>query len=335
MKPPDTLFALVESFFCDYLQKVRGASAHTVAAYRDAMMLFLRFLAQHRAVPVGRLRLADLQAEVVAAFLQHLEAHRGNGVATRNCRRIALRAFFQHVLRHDPVHASQYARVLALPAKRCPPITPRYLEPRQMRHLLAQVDRGTFQGQRDYALLLFLYNTGARISEAVTVRPADFQLMPPYQVRLLGKGRKERFCPLWPATLRVLKPLLAPRDSTRADTLFCNARHHALTRHGAQYILTKYATRAAASDPTFPKHISPHVLRHSCACALLQAGVDLTVIRDYLGHASITSTTRYARSNLKMKREALASFWEEAGLSTPRSSPWRPSKSLLSFLTAL
>ncbi len=335
MKPPDTLFVIVESFFCDYLQKVRGASPHTVAAYRDAVMLFLQFLAQRRGVPVGHLRLADLQSDVVAAFLQHLEEQRGNCIATRNCRRIALRAFFQHALRHDPIHAHQYARVLALPAKRCPPTTPCYLEPRQMRHLLAQVDRSAIRGRRDYALLLFLYNTGARVSEAVAVRPSDLQLVPPYQVRLLGKGRKERFCPLWPATFRVLKPLIERRDPAAAHTLFCSARHHSLSRHGAQYILTKYAARAAALDTTFPKHISPHVLRHSCACALLQAGADLTVIRDYLGHASITSTARYARSNLNMKREALASFWEEAGLSTPRSAPWRPSKSLLSFLSTL
>ena len=335
MKPAEPLFALVESFFCDHLQKVRGASPHTVAAYRDAVMLFLQFMADRRAVPVGRLRLIDLQADVVAAFLQHLEDKRRNCIATRNCRRIALRAFFQHALRHDPIHASQYARVLALPAKRCAPVTPRYLEPHQMRHLLAQPDRGAERGQRDYALLLFLYNTGARVSEAVTLHRADLQLTPPYQVRLLGKGRKERFCPLWSATFHAIKPLLDQRDGANTDAVFRGARHNTLTRHGAQYILTKYAARAAAQDATFPKHISPHVLRHSCACALLQAGVDLTVIRDYLGHASITTTTRYAKTNLKMKRNALASFWDQAGLSAPRSAPWRPTKSLLTFLSSL
>lgn len=335
MKPTDPLFALVETFFCDHLQKVRGASPHTIAAYRDAVMLFFQFLADRRAVPVGRLRLADLQADVVGAFLQHLEDERRNSIATRNCRRIALRAFFQHALRRDPIHASQYARILALPAKRCAPPTPRYLEPHQMRHLLAQPDRGITRGQRDYALLLFLYNTGARVSEAVAVHRPDLQLIPPYQVRLLGKGRKERFCPLWPATLRAIKPLLDQCESEHAEAVFRSARKNALTRHGAQYILSKYATRASAQDPTFPKKLSPHVLRHSCACALLQAGVDLTVIRDYLGHVSITSTTRYAKTNLKMKREALANFWERAGLSAPRAAPWRPTKSLLTFLSSL
>jgi len=204
-----------------------------------------------------------------------------------------------------------------------------------MRHLLAQPDRSAAHGQRNYALLLSLYNPGPRVSEAVAVHRPDLQLTPPYHVRLLGKGRKERFCPLWPATLRAIEPLLERRETEHADAVFRSARHNALTRHGAQYILTKYATRASAQDATFPKHISPHVLRHSCACALLQAGVDLTVIRDYLGHASITSTTRYAKTNLKMKREALANFWEQAGLSAPRSAPWRPTKSLLTFLSSL
>lgn len=335
MKAADPLFALVETFFCDHLQKVRGASPHTISAYRDAVMLFLQFLADRRAVPVGRLRLVDLQADVVAAFLQHLEDKRRNCIATRNCRRIALRAFFQHALRHDPIHASQYARVLALPAKRCAPTAPRYLEPHQIRHLLAQPDRTTAPGQRDYALLLFLYNTGARVSEAVAVRRPDLQLIPPYQVRLLGKGRRERLCPLWPATLRAIKPLLDQPESGHVAAVFRSARHRALTRHGAQYILSKHAVRALGQDATFPKHISPHVLRHSCACALLQAGVDLTVIRDYLGHASITTTTRYAKTNLKMKSEALANFWEQAGLSAPKSAPWRPTKSLLTFLSSL
>lgn len=335
MKSADPLFALVETFFCDHLKKVRGASPNTIAAYRDAVMLFFQFMADRRAVPVGRLRLVDLQADMVAAFLQHLEDQRRNCVATRNCRRVALRAFFQHALRHDPIHASQYARVLALPSKRCAPTTPRYLEPHQMRHLLAQPNRKAALGQRDYALLLFLYNTGARVSEAIAVRQPDLQLTPPFQVRLLGKGRKERFCPLWPATLRAIKPLLDRRETGHADAVFRSARNHELTRHGAQYILTKYAARAAGQDASFPKNISPHVLRHSCACALLQAGVDLSVIRDYLGHASITTTTRYAKTNLRMKREALANFWKQAGLSAPRSAPWRPTKSLLTFLSSL
>lgn len=188
MKASDTLFPLVQSFFCDHLKKVRGASPHTVAAYRDAMRLFLQFLADRRGLPVARLQLTDLEVEAVAAFLQHLEEQRHNSIATRNCRRIALRAFFQHALRQDPSRASQFDRVLALPPKRCTQPLPRSLEPSQMRRLLAQPNRRTLSGQRDYALLLFLYNTGVRISEAVAVCRRDLQFVVPYHVRVQGKG---------------------------------------------------------------------------------------------------------------------------------------------------
>jgi site-specific recombinase XerD len=207
-----------------------------------------------------------------------------------------------------------------------------------MRLLLEQPNRHTPSGQRDYALLLFLYNTGARVSEAVAVCRRDFQFTPPYQARLLGKGRKERFCPLWPDTVHAIKPLLFPGDSASeepSDAAFRGTRRNPLTRHGATYILAKYATAAAGQDPTFPKRVSPHMLRHSCACALLQGGVDLTVIRDYLGHASIVTTSRYANSNLKLKRDALANFWNRAGLAPSGATPWKPTKSLFSYLAAL
>lgn len=333
----DPLFALVQSFFGEHLTKVRGASAHTIAAYRDALKLFLQFAAQQRSVALERLCLDDLQAETVAAFLQHLERDRKNSITTRNCRRIALRGFFQHALRHEPSRASQYARVLALPAKRSAPTAPRYLEPQQMRLLLAQPDRRRPQGQRDYALLLFLYNTGARISEAVAIRRRDLQFVPPFHVRLLGKGRKERICPLWPDTIDAIKPLLArgSGEADPADVVFRSIRPDPLTRHGATYILAKHVVSVRRQDSTFPKRVSPHTLRHSCACALLQAGVDLTVIRDYLGHASIVTTSRYANTNLKLKRDALATFWNHAGLTAPKTAPWRPGKSLLSYLSSL
>lgn len=334
MRPANPLFAIVQSFFDEHLKKVRGASSHTIAAYRDALKLFFRFVADESGVSTDRLSVGDLHADNVSAFLQHLEKDRHNQVSTRNCRRIALRCFFQHALRQDPVHSGQYARVLALPPKRSARNAPRYLEPHQMRLLLDQPNRRTTSGQRDFALLLFLYNTGARVSEAVAVSHGDFQLTPPYQVHLLGKGRKERYCPLWSDTVHAIKGLLAG-GAPATGTVFRGIRGNALSRHGATYIVTKHAKSAVQADPTFPHHVSPHMLRHSCACALLQAGVDLTVIRDYLGHASIVTTSRYANSNLKLKREALANFWHRAGLAPSHTSVWRPTKTLLSYLAAL
>lgn len=333
----DPLFAIVQSFFDEHLTKVRGASAHTIAAYRDTLKLFLQYVAQQQGVTFEKIHLGYLNASTAAAFLQHLEHDRGNGIATRNCRRIALRGFFQHALRHDPTRASQYAQVLALPAKRGAPTVPRYLEPHQMRLLLAQPDRRHPRGQRDYALLLFLYNTGARISEAVTVRLRDLQLVTPFHVRLFGKGRKERICPLWPDAVTALKPLITSADNNGdpATPVFRGTRSLPLTRHGATHLIGNYAAAAKRHDETFPKRVSPHTLRHSCACALLQAGVDLTVIRDYLGHASIVTTSRYANSNLKLKRTALDTFWKHAGLSAPRATPWRPTRSLITYLSSL
>ena len=218
-----------------------------------------------------------------------------------------------------------------------PTTVPRYLEPHQMRLLLAQPDRRHPRGQRDYALLLLLYNTGARISEAVAIRGRDLQLAPPSHVRFFGKGRKERLCPLWPDTISALKPLLAraavPTDP--AEPVFRGAHSDALTRHGATHLLAKYVALARGHDATFLKRVSPHTLRHSCACALLQAGVDLTVIRDYLGHASIITTSRYANTNLRLKRAALSTFWKHAGLTAPKTPLWRPTKSLLTYLSTL
>jgi integrase/recombinase XerD len=187
---------------------------------------------------------------------------------------------------------------------------------------------------RDYALLLFLYNTGARVSEALGVRLQDLNLGPPRQVRLRGKGQKERICPLWPQTTSALKRLLSP-DAPVSAPLFLNQHGQPLTRHGVLRLLRKYSTRLNRSRPFPHRPLHPHLLRHSCAVALVQAGVDLTVIRDYLGHASIATTNRYVSTNLKMKREALTAFWERAAISKPVSHPWKPSAKLLDLLRSL
>ena len=270
----------------------------------------------------------------VLTFLEELERQRSNSIRTRNCRLIALRCFFKHALRHDPDHAEQYARILAVAAKKAPQPVCVYLEPEEMKILLSQPDQQSALGVRDYALLLFLYNTGARVSEALGVRLQDLSLEPPRQVRLRGKGQKERICPLWAQTTSALKRLISSERLAGAP-LFLNHRGQPLTRHGVLRLLRKYSTRLGRSQ-TFPRRVlHPHLLRHSCAVALLQAGVDLTVIRDYLGHASIATTNRYVSTNLKMKRDALTAFWERAGISKPASKPWKPSTKVLELLRSL
>ena len=207
--PTESLLDLTQRFFHQYLQRTRGASAHTLRAYRDTLKLFFLFLAQQKRTRIAQLTLDDIQAEAVLAFLQDVESRRGNSAATRNCRLAALRSFAQHLLRHDVTRAGQYSRILAVPTKRATLRTAVYLEPEEARAVIAAVDRRVPNGNRDYALLLFLYNTGARVSEALAVRAGDLRLERPRQVRLLGKGRKERICPLWPDTASALRRLFA------------------------------------------------------------------------------------------------------------------------------
>lgn len=330
----DALLALVQRFFADHLRCVRGASEHTVRAYRDALRMFFVFLAESNGRSIAELELDDVRADAVLAFLHHLESKRGNGAVTRNCRLAAIRSFADHLLRHDVTRAEQYGRILAIPTKRAASRLITYLEPEDVRAVIATVDDRAPANRRDRALLLLLYNTGARISEALALRPRDLQLERPRQVRLYGKGGKERICPLWAETAAALRML--PMDTSTDSPIFRSSRGAHLTRDGAAYIIEKHVGRAAKSRPALRRRrVTPHVLRHSCAVALLQAGVDVSVIRDYLGHASVATTSRYITTNLEMKREVLKAFWARAGLdhrSTPR---WRPSSKLLAFLSSL
>ena len=334
---PDRLLTLIESYFNDHLRRVRGASTHTVRAYGHAVRLFLLFLAAQLRRPISSLGLDDITVDQVLAFLDHVEVVRGNQPTTRNCRLAAIRGFVEHVLRHDISRAEQYRRILAIRAKRARQRPVEYLEPEHIQVLLGQPDRRSPLGFRDYALLLFLYNTGARISEALGVTFDDLRLAPPRHVRLRGKGSKERICPLWKETASALGHLLSKTDGEEGSApVFRSATGRPLSRDGAAYLLSKYVKIAAERLPALRRRrVSPHVLRHSCAVALLQAGVDLTVIRDYLGHASVATTGRYLATNVEMKREVLQAFWSRAGLTHRRKQRWRPAPSVISFLSSL
>jgi site-specific recombinase XerD len=199
--------------------------------------------------------------------------------------------------------------------------------------VIGAVDTSSPRGCRDHALLLLLYNTGARIGEALAVRSSDLRLDHPRQVRFLGKGRKERLCPLWPETATALRRIIRVEGN---GVLFQSHRGTPLTRDGAAYLLQKYVRLAAKSNAA-PRlrRVTPHMLRHSCAVALLQAGVDVTVIRDYLGHASVSTTSRYITTNLQMKRKVLDAFWNRAGLDPTATRKWHASPKLLAFLKTL
>ena len=330
------LFAQVEAYFTEFLPRQRGASVHTIRAYRDALALLFTFVAKHQRRGVHSLQLNDLDADTVTRFLDHIELERSNSAATRNCRRAAIRGFFKHLLRNDIAHAQQYMRVLAIPAKKARQKPATYLEPQDARLIISMPDQRTHDGWRDYTLLLFLYNCGARVSEAAGLRWDDLQLVAPRQVRLRGKGKKERLLPLWPETAKALHRLRAMTHGADEQSVFSNRHSQPITRDGIAYVLSKHAAAAAQTNPALQrKHITPHVLRHSCAVALLQSGTDITVIRDYLGHASVATTGRYITTNLQMKRDAMQAFWKKAGIEPAATKAWKPKADLLRFLQSL
>jgi len=331
------LFSLVESFFVDYLRRQRGASVHTVRAYRDALKLLFEFVAKRRRREVSSLNLSDFDADAVAEFLDHVENGRKNSATTRNCRRAAIRCFFKHLIRNDLEHSQQYMRVLAIPAKRARERSVAYLEPRDVRAVIAIPDRRTADGQRDYALLLFLYNSGARVSEAIDVRWEDVHLSAFRQVQLRGKGKKDRTVPLWKETADALFRLRKSVEGHDRQHIFLNRAGLPLTRCGVAYIIDKHVSAAAErGNPRLArKKVTPHVLRHSCAVALLQSGTDLVVIRDYLGHSSVSTTGRYLKTNLQMKRDALNTFWKHSGIGSAKGDRWKPTPNLLAFLHSL
>ncbi len=332
-----TLASALRGFFADHLPRVRGASPHTVRSYRDALALLLRFLAARRGRSVVDLDFDDLATDDLLAFLDHLEVDRCNDAATRNARLAAVHAFARYAAAGHPEHIELCQQLLAVPFKRARVRLVEYLEADEVRALLEAPDRTSLDGRRDHALLLTLFNTGARVQEILDLRPCDLQLVRPLQVLLRGKGRKERLCPLWPQTAEVLRALLSEQgfDPVVTAPLFRNHRGEPLTRFGVRYLLRKYACRAQSAAPTLAgKRIHPHTLRHTTAVHLLQAGVDLVTISHWLGHASVETTNRYAAVDLEMKRAALAKARPLAAVD-PALPAWRRDASILEWLEAL
>ena len=334
MKPADPFPALMHAFFYERLVQQRNVSAHTVRSYRDTWRLFLRFVAARDKRQVAQLALADLTAAKVAAFLNHGETERKVSIGTRNCRLVALRSFFCYVAEREPTAIAQCAEILHIPTKKDIKRAPYYLESSEIEAILAQPDRTCLEGQRDHALLTFLYNTGARIQEALDVYPAAIRFDAPMCVRLLGKGRKERICPLWPETVALLKALL--KRSPRADDepLFANRYGAPLGASGVRFKLAMYVRAAAQTAPSLSsKKVSPHTFRHAAAVHLVASGVDITVIRSWLGHADLETTNHYAQANLDTKREALARLEPSSKIKKPPR--WRRDASVLARLDSL
>lgn len=331
------LACALRQFFVEHLSGLRGMSPHTVRSYRDSIVLLLRFVATRQKCSIDKLDIEHIDNAAVIAFLQHIEAHRGNSPTTRNVRLAAIHALFRYVAGQHPNYLEHCQRVLGVPFKRARSRPIEYLEYEEIQAVLGAISRGTPCGRRDYALLATMFNTGARVQEIVALRPLDLQLFRPFHARLFGKGRKERVCPLWKQTAELLQCLIAERelDAYSTGTIFCNHRGLPLTRFGVRYILAKYCARARQVVPSLKgKRLHPHSMRHSTAVQLLKSGVDLVTISHWLGHASINTTNRYTTVDLETKRSAISKI-DPVGTAAPPSTLWRTDPSILKWLESL
>ena len=329
------LGAWVRRFLLDHLIGERNLSRNTQRSYRDTLALLLPYAAVQQKIPVDRLDVFELSSDVLRGFLNHLEQVRRCSIRTRNQRLAAVHAMARFIAEHSPEHIAWCSQIRAIPFKRFTRNELSYLDKPEMDALLATPDRRTDQGRRDHALLLFLYNSGARVSEAASLQIGDLNLRANQigDVQLRGKGRKMRRCPLWPATVNMLLDLI--RNRAPDQPVFLNRRGQAITRHGIHWMLRSYVRKASASHPSLLRRpISPHTIRHTTATHLLRSGVDINTIRAWLGHVSIDTTNIYAEIDLQRKAEILVH--SNPFSTTPTTNKrWKDDPSLLAFLRSL
>jgi integrase/recombinase XerD len=335
-----TLGALIHSFFVDHLQAQKGLRLASVRSYRDAMRLFLCFVAREARRPITRLSPQDLTCERVQQFLQHLEQERHNHIRTRNQRLAALHTFFEYLAQRAPEMLGICERITAIPVKRVAPPKTRYLERDEVSALLRGVPSTGRHAARDRALLLFLYNTGARAQEVAELRVRDLDVGPPPRVRLHGKGDKWRMCPLWAETARQLELLLQQYDRpvSPEGPVFASHPGRPLTRFGIYKIVRHHASTLPPNNPMAPKKsVSPHTFRHTAAVHLLESGVEINVVRGWLGHASLETTNRYAEITLRTKEAAMRTCEPpvDDADSARRRVVWRDDEALLKWLESL
>lgn len=329
---------LLTRYLGHYLPGQRNLSAQTIQSYRDTFKLLLRFCQSERGWAAEQVTLAQLDTPCIESFLRWLETQRHCSISTRNQRLAALRAFFRWISYEAPESVETVQHLLTIPWKKAPqPLVP-YLTPEALQSLLAQPDRATSTGRRDATLLAFLYDTGARVQEVIDVVVRDVRLETPAVVTLTGKGSKRRQVPLMSRTATLVAEYLSERGLQRADRgdhpVFYNSQHRPFTRVGITYILEKYVHRARDQGVSgFPESVTPHVIRHSKAVHLLQAGVNLIYIRDLLGHADVSTTQIYARADVELRRQALESV-QLPGTELPAVS-WTEDQGLLQWLNHL
>jgi len=331
MKDETLLGPWVRRFLLEHLVAERNLARNTQVSYRDTLALLLPFASKHGGRAIDRMTVEDLTPSVVRKFLDHLEHDRECSGVTRNQRLATIRSLARFIGMRSPAHVAWCAEIRATPFKKTAKTGVGYLEKAEMDALLAQPDRRTPLGDRDHALLLFLYNSGARADEAAKLTIDSLQLGAQSFVLLHGKGNKFRTCPLWPVTATSLSRLIVNRG--KSDAVFLNRSNQPLTRFGIHRLVTQYAERASRTVPSMAtKRVSPHTIRHTTAVHLLRAGVDINTIRAWLGHVSLDTTHVYAEVDMEMKAKALA----RVDISDLQSRPWRrPLPSLMKFLKTI
>jgi site-specific recombinase XerD len=327
-----TLAPTLQAFFTDRLRRQRQASEHTVAAYRDTFKLLLTFAQRRTGKAPSQLDLANLDAALVSAFLEYLEQERGNSVRTRNARLAAVHSLFRFAALTHPQDAAVIARVLAIPPKRFDRTLVTYLTEPETDALLTAPDQSTWTGRRDHALLAVATQTGLRVSELTSLTRADAHLGTGAHISTIGKGRKQRITPLTPGTVTILRAWLAEHYALPTDPLFPTRRGGRLSPDAVERRLAKHIVTAALTCPTLAeKRVSPHVLRHTAAMRLLNAGVDTTVIALWLGHENVATTQIYIHADLALKERALART-APAGTAPSR---YQPTDTVIAFLESL
>ena len=337
MKRTDFAICL-NKFLTDYLVNTRGSSVRTIDSYRYTFIYLLEYYSKERGISADRICLSDLTYESIIGFYKWLENEKRNSATTRNQRQSALHSFIRFLMYERPEYLSEYQRILGIPLKKAPQREISYLKTEGVKVLMEQVPIDQHNGLRDYVMLMLLYSTGIRVSELIEIKVKDLSLVTPSTLLVHGKGKKSRFVPLLNETLPIIRQYLKVMrfdcPEKMDEWLFLNHMNEKFTRQGVCYIIRKYAARARAENPELiPADMSPHKMRHTAAMELVTSGVDLIYIRDLLGHVSIKTTEIYAKTDSKLKREAIEAASKE--IVPNQDAKWENDTSLKEWLKTI
>ncbi len=336
MKPTDFAKYLTE-FLSVYLPSQKNVSKNTVCSYRDTFKLLITYCQDIHKIPAERITISLLSCEWIVGFLQWLETERRCSISTRNQRLAAIHSFFRYLQAEEPSGLHHFQKVISIPIKKAKKTTVEYLTPEALKLLLEQPDKHTVKGRRDLTLMSALYDTGARVQELIDIKVCDVILDSPAVVVLHGKGNKTRRVPVTKNTVSLLRAYLTENNLDKSwknqNPLFFNSQQHKLTKEGVAYILEKYAESARKSSTIVPAKVKPHIIRHSKAMHLLQAGVNIIYIRDFLGHVDVKTTEIYARADMETKRNAIENAYPD--LIDSNLPDWNKDHELLAWLSQL